>query len=355
LVLIALAPWPAPERSRKEIVGDLEELLADLGDVEDASRRGWLEAQTRALLAVAREDELSLEEEVEACFGVEPRPLEAAELAGAHELLDEALPGGGALATRYERWLGANEVPGDDVAAVIREVADRFRERARAFVGLPEGEEIEVEVVTDERWVAFSRYLGGLRSLFSYNADLPLPTVDIAHLVAHEAYPGHHTEDAWKDAELVQRQGRVEFTVFTSVGAQPVIAEGVAQLGAELLADEQSHGAVAEILAGRYDAAVGFRVAQARRVLADVTVNLILLHERGADQDELVEYAREWSLQPPERVAKMVRGVETRPFRGSVFCYTEGLRLCRDFAGDDPMLFKRLLTEQLALPDLTSS
>ena len=72
----------------------------------------------------------------------------------------------------------------------------------------------------------------------------------------------------------------------------------------------------------------------------------------GAGHDELVDYAHEWSLQPPGRVAKMVQGVETLPFRGSVFCYTEGLRLCRDFADGDPARFKRLLTEQLALSDL---
>jgi hypothetical protein len=54
----------------------------------------------------------------------------------------------------------------------------------------------------------------------------------------------------------------------------------------------------------------------------------------------------------PSAWAKMVRGVETRPFRSSVFCYTEGLRLCRDFAGHNPARFKRLLTEQLALSDL---
>jgi hypothetical protein len=345
LVPVSLAPWPPQSLSREQIVSDLEELLGSLGDVEDGARRRWIEAQVRALLAVRRDAELSLEQELEACYGVEPRPLEEAALA-------DALPGGGPLASRYERWLAENEGPREQVAPVLRAVADSFRERTRDFVGLPDGEEIEVEVVTGERWVAFSRHLGNLRSRFSYNADLPLPAVDIPHLVAHEAYPGHHTEDAWKNVALVEGGGRVEFTVSLGVGVQPVIAEGIAQLGAELLAGEQSHEVIAETLAGRYDAAVGFGVAEARRVLADVIVNLFLLHERGAGHGELVDYAHEWSLQPPERVAKMVRGVETRPFRSSVFCYTEGLRLCRDFAGHNPARFKRLLTEQLALSDL---
>ena len=41
LLLVSLAPWPAPERSREQIVAELDELLADLADVEDASRRSW--------------------------------------------------------------------------------------------------------------------------------------------------------------------------------------------------------------------------------------------------------------------------------------------------------------------------
>ena len=304
----------------------------------------------RALLAVAREEQLPFEEEVEVCFGIAPRPIAEEELRAAHEALDEALPGGGSLAKRYEDWLGRNMLARDEVVDVLRAVTGALRERTRELVGLPEGEEIEVEVVTNERWVAFSRYLGNRRSRFSYNA-VPLPAVDVPHLAAHEAYPGHHTEDAWKDAVLVGEQGRVEFSLMLAVGIQPVIAEGIAELGAELLADREAHDLVGELVP-HYDAEIGFRVAGARHRLAGVSANLVILRAGGASREELTEYAREWSLQPPDRVAKSIRSVQTRPFRGSPFCYTEGLALCRRFAGRDPARFRRLLTEQLTLDDL---
>lgn len=303
------------------------------------------------MLAIAREDELAFEEEVAICFGVESRPIAEEELRAAHEELDEALPGNGSLATRYEDWLGRNMVAGEEVVDVLRAVTDAVRERTRELVGLPEDEEIEIEVVTGERWVAFSRYLGNGRSRFSYNADLPLPAVQVPHLAAHEAYPGHHTEDAWKDLVLVGEQGRVEFSLMLAVGIQPVIAEGIAELGAELLADREVHALVGELVP-HYDAETGFQVACAWRRLSGVSTNLAILHAGGASRKELTDYAREWSLQPPERVAKSVRSLEARPFRGSPFCYTEGLRLCREFAGDDPARFRRLLTEQLTLDDL---
>jgi hypothetical protein len=241
------------------------------------------------------------------------------------------------------------------VVPVLRSVTDAFRERARELVELPDGEGVEVELAENQRWRAFSLYLGNLRSRFSYNVDRPLPAAEIAHLVAHEAYPGHHTEDAVKDVAMVREGGRVELTVGLAVGVQPVVAEGVAELGAELMATEECHALVAEVLERHgvsYEAAVGLRVASAQRGLSGVTGNLVLLHAEGTSRDELVDYGCEWSLQPRDRVAKKVDDLANRPFLGYAFCYTEGLRLCRGFVGSDPARYRRLVAEQLALPDL---
>jgi hypothetical protein len=294
-----------------------------------------------------------LEEEVEACFGVAPHPIDEADLRAAHAALDDALPGSAPLVERYHGWLAETELSGERLKAALEATAEHMRGRTRELVGLPEGEEIEIEIVTGVRWTGFSGYLGSRRSRFSYNADLPLPAVDVAHLVAHESYPGHHTEDVWKDVVLVGEQGRVEFTLMLAVGIQPVIAEGIAQLGAELVADAEAHELVAGLVPG-YDAELGLQAARARRVLSDYSTNLTLLHAGGASREELRDWLAEWSLQPPERVEKSLRSLDARPFRGSPFCYSEGYRLCRAFAGDDPARFRRLLTEQLTPADLTA-
>ena len=125
---------------REEIVAECEALLGGLDEVEDEHRQGWLAAQLRALLAIAREEQFdSFEEEVMACFGVEPRPIPEPELRAAHAALGEALPGGGPLAERYQRWLAETLIPGDQVPRVLRAVADLMQARTRELVGLPEG------------------------------------------------------------------------------------------------------------------------------------------------------------------------------------------------------------------------
>ncbi len=76
----------------------------------------------------------------------------------------------------------------------VREVSTLLRERARAAFPLPEQEVVDYEVVTDKPWAGFNYYLGGFRSTVAINADLPVGLGALPALVAHESYPGHHTE-----------------------------------------------------------------------------------------------------------------------------------------------------------------
>ena len=53
---------------------------------------------------------------------------------------------------------------------------------------------------------------------------------DLTGLVAHEAYPGHHLEHAWKEAELVDRAGRLESSILLINTPECLISEGLADL-----------------------------------------------------------------------------------------------------------------------------
>ena len=93
---------------------------------------------------------------------------------------------------------------------VLNDLLPILRERTRAFVELPEGEELTIEPVTDEPWWAFNYYLGDLRSRVVMNVDVPTTGLDLIHLAAHEVYPGHHTEHAVKEQLLARDQGAIE-------------------------------------------------------------------------------------------------------------------------------------------------
>src|SRR5664280_2229898 len=110
-------------------------------------------------------------------------------------------------------------------------ISSALRDIVRREVGLPARETVEYEVVTDKPWSGFNYYRGNYASLVAINADLPNRLSGLPALVAHETYPGHHTEHCRKDQRLVATGGRLEHTIFLVNTPECLMAEGLADLG----------------------------------------------------------------------------------------------------------------------------
>jgi len=354
-------PMPDPAT----LAQDTRRIIADrdAGEGElDAHRRRWVRGQALGLLVSAQRfagEHVEFEDEVEQCYGVRPTRVDDDEIAAAHQRIDAVLPGSGALGERLIAWREAQAVPLDKLDAAIRSLADDFRERTQLLFGLPEGEHVDFELVENEPWSGFNYYLGDLRSRVVINTDLPVLSTSLGHLVAHEAYPGHHTEHSRKEAGLVRRQGFLEETIFLVGTPQCLLAEGLADLGLEVIVPQQHHAVVAEHLRGlgiHYDAEVATAVASAGEVLGNaVRGNVaLLLHVDGASQDDAVAYAERWGLLPRNRAQKTVQFQTDPVWRAYIFCYIDGLRLCRRFVDGDPTRFERLITEALLPTDLAA-
>ncbi len=267
-----------PVRPPAELAADAGRLVADLdaGDGAedlDAARRRWLRAQALGLRTSARKlagDSIAYLDEVEQCYGARPALVPDDEFAAAHRQLDAVLPGEGALRDRYIAWREAHAVPTDKLEPAIRSLADDLRERTQSLFGLPEGEHVEWIFETDKPWSGFNYYEGGLRSRVAINVDLPVLSLSLGHLVAHEAYPGHHTEHTRKEVGLVRQRRWQEETIFLVGTPQCPLAEGLADLGVEVTFGRRPEPIVAEHLAPlgvRYDADVAAAVAEAGEAL----------------------------------------------------------------------------------------
>ena len=326
-----------------------------------ARRRRWLRAQAVGLLTTARRlagEPIGYAEEVESCYGVRPRSVPEEDLAAAHDRLREALPGSGPLDERLIAWRESHAVPADRLRAAIGSLAEDLRERTARLFGLPDGEHVEFELVTDKPWSGFNNYLGELRSEVSVNTDLPVLSTSLAHLVAHEAYPGHHTEHCRKEVSLVRRRQWLEETIFLVGTPQCLVAEGLADLGLEVLLGPRPEPVVAEHLHPlgiRYDADVVAAVSEASEALGAVRANAAWrLHAEGADPEVVVGEVARWALLPRARAAKAVEFLLHPTWRAYITCYVDGLRLCRGFVGGDPARFAELLSEQLVPEDLAA-
>ncbi len=354
-----------PLRDLPALVADVRSLVGalDAGDGDlDGPRRRWLRAQAAGLHTAARKmagEEVAFLDEVESCYGVRPEPVPHEPLAEAHRRLELVLPGSGPLAERYDAWRTSHLMTAEQLTAAVHALAEAFRERTAASFGLPEGEHVNFELVTDQPWSGFNYYEGNLTSRVAINTDLPVSSTAVAQLIAHEAYPGHHTEHCRKEVGLVRRRQMAEEAIFLVGTPQCLLAEGLADLALEALLGPDNEPQVAELLGPlgiRYDTEVVAAVGAAAEALSGVRANAaLLLHDRGRPTEEAVAELERWALLPRERAEKAVSFLTHPTWRAYIFCYTEGLPLCRRFVAGDPARFERLLTEQFTPADLSAA
>jgi hypothetical protein len=349
-------PLVAPD----ELVQEAAALAGEL-ELGDERREAWLRAQLGGCETTARRlwgESIAWGDEVERCYGVRPESVPDENFAAAYERLDATLPGSGALAARYRAWADAQVVPADRLLAAAAALQRELRARTEALVGLPPGESVELGEVSGEPWTAFNQYLGGRRSRVEINVDLPMYAFSLPALVAHETYPGHHTEFAWKETLLVDRAGFLEETILLVGTPQALVSEGIAMLALDVALGDDADAVSERVLAGvgvDYEAESARAVREFRKGIGGLRVNAARgLHEDGWSRDEAVEYVRRWSLETHERAAGFVEFIVHPTWRAYASCYTSGHELCARFVAGDVERFRRLLTEQFTTGDLVA-
>jgi hypothetical protein len=352
---LAAAVEAEPPVAPQTLVADAERLLDELAD-------GWLRDQVvglRTYSGVLAGESGSYADEVEGCYGLRPTHTDESVFTAAHERLEELLPGDGPLAERYERWRNSILVPSEQVERMAAAVIEEARAWTRGAVDLPDGEDVVLEVVHDEPWLAFDYYLGNLRSRIAVNLDLPISALDLLQLAVHETYPGHHAERCCKEHLLVGGRGLVEETLVLVPTPQSLVSEGIAGLAPELLLESDGGAALAAVM---HDAGIELDLAHALSVeqahepcqWADVNAAL-MLHEAGASEAETRAYAERWTLMTPERTAHLIRFLTEPTSRSYILTYPAGRELCRSYVASEPERFRRLLTEQVRVRDLLAA
>lgn len=336
-------------------------LASDADALRDELPDGWLRDQVRGCATYARVlagDELSYSDEVEGCYGVRPSKVSEDVYAEVHAGLDELYPGEGSLRERRNAWRDVHLVSGDLAVPVLRDLLPLLRRRTEeVLVGLPAGDEVLLEAVTDEPWWAFNYYLGELRSRVVLNVDVPTTGSDLIHLAGHEVFPGHHTEHAVKEQLLMREQGKIEEGIQLVPTPQAVLSEGIAETGAELILDDAAKEEAYAILrrhgATLVDPALSERISKAGEGLRTVGLDAaLMIHEEDASVAEAEAYLETWGLSTPEQAKHSVSFVTDPTWRAYVITYSAGRDLCRAYVNGDPALFRTLLTEPVRIGEL---
>jgi hypothetical protein len=355
-----VADEPTPDPA--DLAREARRLLAEVPGAEglDEQRAGYLAAHLKALACAGRKfagEDVGFVEEVREYFDVDIAKGDPDRYRDAHTKLDEALGGSGPLAQRLQAYRAGEEIPPDRLEECIHAFSSALRDTVRATYPLPERETITYEVVTDKPWSGFNYYLGDYTSTVAVNADLKQQMSNLPRLVAHESYPGHHTEHCRKEAGLVAGLHQDEQTIFLVNTPQCLMAEGLADLALYAVQGPSWGGWAAEIYADlglRFDGDRSAAISEAAAALADVRQDAaLMLHDEHRDIDDVAAYLSRWLLVSDERARQMLRFLSSPLWRAYTSTYVEGYRLLRAWIDDRPAgvslteRFGRLLDEPL--------
>ncbi len=351
---LATAVDAEPPPSTGALGEQTQDLLALVADESDPDRREWLRAQLSAIsttLAWLGGERFSYRELVERCHGAQVALAPDEQFEEAHGKLDRALPGRGEVRERYERWSRTQRIPREKLLPGMRAIAAELRRRSDELFGLPAGEEVAFELVADRHFAGNADYEGSLRTRIAINEDLPISGCRLLELVSHEAYPGHHTEHACKDANLAVARRYVELGVYVYPSPQALLSEGIACLGLEALLGDEAEEVAARCLRPLgipFDVETAGAVRETERLLLGVRPNIaIMLDEGNATAEDVHAYARRWMLEDDQFVARSLESLQARVWRPYESCYPAGLELCRRYTAGDAVRFRELLNSQL--------
>ncbi|WP_072805658.1 DUF885 domain-containing protein [Rhodococcoides yunnanense] len=349
---------PAPEP--RILARRAAELRGELASTDLPRQRAeFIDVHLRALECSGRKfagDDIGFVDEVSAYFDVDIELGDQDEYQQAHQKMDEVLSGPGSLVERLAAHRSSDVVPADRLQDCVDAFSSALRDRVRAEYTLPETEQVNYEVVGDKPWSGFNYYLGNYTSTVAINSDLEQQMSHLPHLIAHEAYPGHHTEHCRKEAGLVSA-GQLEQTLFLVNTPQCLMAEGLADLALNSIVGPGWGLWAQEIYADlglRFDGVKAERLSQASGQLLGVRQDAaLLLHDQHRSQDDVAAYLEKWSLASPKRARQSLKFLSSPLWRAYISTYVEGYRLLGSWldqgttVSERSALFGRLLDEPL--------
>ncbi|AHH94253.1 hypothetical protein [Kutzneria albida] len=350
---------PVPDPA--DLARAAEDLRKALADTElPAERRTFLDAQLVALACNCRVlsgEPIGFVAQVESYSQTTIGLGEHEAYRQAHDELRALLPGWGTLRRRVNAHRTHEQVPLRSLEPAVHALSAALRARVHEQYGLPAGESVEYEVVSNRPWSGFNSYLGEFRSQIAVNADLGHRLSSLPQLVAHEAYPGHHTEHCVQEAGLVRAGGRLEHTISLLNTPRCLVSEGLAELGLYGAVGPSWGGWVAEVLAEvglTLDGPLAEAVERASAPLDVVRQDAaLLLHDRGADPEDVLDHLKRWLLLSDYRANQVLRFVADPLWRAHITTYVEGRRLLRSWLDARPagepvaVRFARLLRDSL--------
>jgi hypothetical protein len=353
------------------LLNDLSSLREQIPS-DDPGRHTYLSVIMRSMdctLRILNGEYFEFLDEVDRLYDITPKLVDDDEIEAAINHLDTVLPGSGSINDRLDKWRERFMIPNNKLNDLLELVHAETRKRTQDIIELVEGESVEFELVTDKPWAGYNHFLGNAKSRVTFNTDFPIFAPDLVELVAHESYPGHHTDLQLKEKHLYDERKLAEFASDILYAPSSVMGEAVAMTAVEIIFPGSTYyDWAAEVVipaAGlpKVSSQELKRVGEICRnsLFYKIGVSFIAMdnaaikyHSGELNEDQTVDYLQTYGLVAAKELAEnLFQFIKLN--RGYVFTYTSGYRLIEQAAKDDDkksiflhLLSNAVLPSQLA-------
>jgi hypothetical protein len=184
-----------------------------------------------------REGDLPFTEQISEFLHVPPAPASDVELDDLRAEMRELLNGmgySGDLRAQCAAWEVRNQVPADEVPAVLDELLDQAWDRTVERMALPasKSDAMRVTTVSDVPFNARCDYLARTVEL---NVDPILTRPALKHLAVHECYPGHYVQFKLRETWYASGEAPADGLLSVVNTASSCTFEGIADNGLRVL------------------------------------------------------------------------------------------------------------------------
>jgi len=348
-------------KSVSELIEEAEKLTRQV-PTGDRARETFLQKQLESILTTLRRlnrEGIPYREEVLRLFDLRIEKISEAELQRSRERLSEIF-GTSDLRRKLERWRRERYIRRNLIKPALGALTRELASRSRKLLGIRKLGTCVFRLVKSKPWSGYNWYLGRLRSRVEINVDKPIEITSLPKLIAHEAYPGHHTEHTLKEEALYRGKGYLESSIFLINAPEATISEGIAEnsLGFVFEREEDALRWTYSRFAPKFDASRDASIVKALEELREGRVNAaIMLHAENRSERDVLAYLTDVLLENPSLAKRTLKFLRNPLFGSYIFCYTAGREMIADVLkqkdpNDRQRVIRRLYTAQICPSNL---
>ena len=353
------------------LLDDSNDLIKQLGSQGfDKERVRYIEKLLVAMktsIEILIGSPITVKDQISRLYDVSLQPVNESKLYDLKKELSMAYGISGSLEARMKELRIRRKVAKSDVFDLFKKALEIVKNRTNELFTnfLPKNETIIIDLVekkkeNEVKWSYYNWYLGNYSSRIEVNPSYDIYWSSLLSAAAHEGYPGHHTEFAFKEQYLFRELSQFEHSILFLNSPKLIISEGIANLAINML---YSYRDQAEISFREFcrkkpkeDSLDSITNQYSVRKKLDLFLYNLAYHALIDEwsNEQLVRYATSFEILSKENIDNRIKFLSNPVQATTAFSYSIGRNLIIDKYGEFPSIdnFFDLLTKPTLPSDL---